>query len=687
MSLRRLFHPRTAVFAIAAAVVVACTPTPPVAPPEIDAFTATPASIVVGEASTLTWDVTGATSVVVTDAADTVIYDGDVVAGSQAVTPTTTTVYTLTATGPGGTATADATVTVGPAAPVVDTFTATPATIDEGNDATLAWTVSGATSVDIVDAVATPVVTGGAASGSVQVSPTVTTVYTLTATGPGGSASADVTVTVVPAPAPPVITAFTAEIVRGSQAALSWTATNATSFDVLAVLDGNPSDTVVLATGVTGTGTTVAIPASDRQRLRLVATGPIGPDDTAELVLQNVVVDAGDYDPYDLQGIVPEPEVPGTLRSVLANAPAGSVIGFASDITTVTLYGVDVEYVSTQAVPGNVDAHLIIRDDVTVSGPPARVTIEGVSGWAPGDPGDPFTYRSRLVFTMASTQVLLENLVLTGGTFIFNGGAIRNDGTLTIDDVEITGNRAWLGGGAIWNAGSGDLTILESAIRNNRAVTEDAEVDVDFAIRGGSVVNVTGNNGYGGAVFNRPGGTVTIVDSVIENNEAKVSGGAIYNDEGTVTIQNTTVQGNQADRNAYAADPSLYGYGGAIYNGGSATLVDVDLLDNTVSDQGGGLYHGVDSLSTLTRVFVDGNFAGTGGGPGYGGGIMHTYYSGEAGNLSLSAVTYGTNTPQNILNNDVGPRPPGLSADGAERGPRPGIFYQPPGVDPDDRGH
>jgi FtsP/CotA-like multicopper oxidase with cupredoxin domain len=79
------------------------------APPAIDSFTATPATINAGESATLTWQTTGATSVAINQG-----MGSQPVNGSMAVSPSATMTYTLTATGPSGTTTATATVTVTP---------------------------------------------------------------------------------------------------------------------------------------------------------------------------------------------------------------------------------------------------------------------------------------------------------------------------------------------------------------------------------------------------------------------------------------------------------------------------------------------------------------------------------------------------------------------------------------------
>lgn len=84
----------------------ACGGSTPEPAPVVSSFAATPASVVLGASATLSWSVSGATSLAI----DRGI--GVVTGTSLAVTPGATTTYTLTATGPGGTATGTATVTV-----------------------------------------------------------------------------------------------------------------------------------------------------------------------------------------------------------------------------------------------------------------------------------------------------------------------------------------------------------------------------------------------------------------------------------------------------------------------------------------------------------------------------------------------------------------------------------------------
>ena len=79
-----------------------------------------------------------------------------------------------------------------PSEPVINSFTADPLTITAGENSTLSWEVSDATSVSIDQGVESSL----ALSSSASVFPTVTTTYTLTATNAAGTVTATVTVTV-----------------------------------------------------------------------------------------------------------------------------------------------------------------------------------------------------------------------------------------------------------------------------------------------------------------------------------------------------------------------------------------------------------------------------------------------------------------------------------------------------------
>jgi hypothetical protein len=158
-------------------------------PPTISSFTANPAAIHTGESSTLSWNVTGATSLAIDHGVGTVTG----ATGTKTVSPTETTTYTLTATNEDGTSTATATVTFQLVLPTIESFTATPASMRKGETSTLAWSVTNAATVSIDRGIGTV-----AAAGTRDVAPDATTTYTLTATSADGSRTAIATVTILP---------------------------------------------------------------------------------------------------------------------------------------------------------------------------------------------------------------------------------------------------------------------------------------------------------------------------------------------------------------------------------------------------------------------------------------------------------------------------------------------------------
>jgi RHS repeat-associated protein len=199
-------------------------------PPTISAFGANPTPINLGQSCTLSWTVTGATTLTLNQGI------GAVSGTSVVVTPGSTTTYTLTASNAWGTATQSVTVTVLP--PVIGSFTASPLGITLGQGSTLSWSTSYATNVSI-SGIGT---VGG--SGNQVVSPTSTTTYTLTATSSAGTSTAQVTVSL----SPPVINSLTAsytEITPGSGTTLTWDVAGAASLSL------SPSPGVVTGTSVT----------------------------------------------------------------------------------------------------------------------------------------------------------------------------------------------------------------------------------------------------------------------------------------------------------------------------------------------------------------------------------------------------------------------------------------------------
>jgi len=109
---------------------------------------------------------------------------------------------------------------------VINSFTASPASIAAGQSSKLAWSVSNATSFTIDNGVGN--VSGGT---NVTVRPSATTTYHLTATSSQGSATAQVTVTVTSTTTPPTVpTGLTGNAVSSSQVNLTWAASTDSNY-------------------------------------------------------------------------------------------------------------------------------------------------------------------------------------------------------------------------------------------------------------------------------------------------------------------------------------------------------------------------------------------------------------------------------------------------------------------------
>lgn len=171
------------------------------------------------------------------------------------------------------------------------------------------------------------------------------------------------------------------------------------------------------------------------------------------------------------------------------------------------------------------------------------------------------------------------NLPNPGGS----GSGIRNDGTLLLSNVVVTGNHlvAQGEGGGIYNEGT--LTITDSTISNNVGAAGSLGAGIESKGASLSMTNctVTGNSGadQGGGIRNG-NSAFTIINSTITQNSA-IDGAGIYNDAtGSLTIKNSTVSRNQAS-----------GSGGGLYNlSGTLNLRNSIVALNTASSAGPDIY-------------------------------------------------------------------------------------------------
>jgi hypothetical protein len=202
-------------------------------------------------------------------------------------------------------------------------------------------------------------------------------------------------------------------------------------------------------------------------------------------------------------------------------------------------------------------SNITFGKDLSIRGPGAgNVSIMGESEF-------------NVVLVEPWASVTISDLAFTGTDQIQEGyGIIMNEGTLTLTNITVSGNKTFSDSGGISNFGGlnhiygrgGTLKLVNCNISANESETDS----------GGGIANW--------------GGSVTILNSRISHNSSNVGAG-IFNSGGPLTLSNSTVSDNAAD----------YGYGGGIYNTDGGTLM---LSNSTVSDNsaengwGGGINNG-----------------------------------------------------------------------------------------------
>ena len=197
------------------------------------------------------------------------------------------------------------------------------------------------------------------------------------------------------------------------------------------------------------------------------------------------------------------------------------------------------------------------------------------------------------------------------------GGIYSFDSTLTVTDSTISGNEA-KGSTSLIISNDGELS--SSTLGNGGggicAVGKKSDVTLDgvTVTDNKATSNVSTNLGAGGGI-EAQGGSLTVKDSTISNNNARGNGGGIFSAEGNeLTVSGSTIQGNKADN------------GGGIHTGeardasktpSKATITDTKVLENEAigSGEGGGVYVGTRADATLKGCTVANNKSvSTGGG-------------------------------------------------------------------------
>ncbi|MGH9590388.1 MAG: beta strand repeat-containing protein [Terracidiphilus sp.] len=219
-----------------------------------------------------------------------------------------------------------------------------------------------------------------------------------------------------------------------------------------------------------------------------------------------------------------------TAALAAANTAGYGDIDFASSVTSITVAG-------TLELSGTAGINII--------GPGAnKLTVNG------GGSSSDFS-----VFTVdANMPAVLYGLTIAkGNTATGSGGGINNSGDLTLAGGAVDSNASGGDGGGIFISDTGTMTIVDSTISNNTAVSgggiyntgtlqlTESTVSTNTASNGGSAANGAGIDNFG---------TLAAINSTIANNQATGTGnpanagGGINVASGTASLANTIVSGN-----------------------------------------------------------------------------------------------------------------------------------------------
>ena len=201
---------------------------------------------------------------------------------------------------------------------------------------------------------------------------------------------------------------------------------------------------------------------------------------------------------------------------------------------------------------------ITLSRDITLDGGlpkiTSEITIEGGGYTISGD------NRYRIFFNDGGTLTIHNLRMIEGSAEDESGGAIINEGELSISGSSFGDNSADEYGGAIANGG--ELSISNSSFSGNSAESAGGAIANagELSINGSSF---SGNSAeYGSAIYNW--GELVISSSSFSGNSAESAGGAIYNGkDGELSISESSFSGNVADS-----------YGGAIGNLGELSIIN-----------------------------------------------------------------------------------------------------------------
>jgi len=188
--------------------------------------------------------------------------------------------------------------------------------------------------------------------------------------------------------------------------------------------------------------------------------------------------------------------------------------------------------------------------------------------------------------------------------------AITAAGDFTLDGIRVTGGDSPNnGGGIIANVAGTNINLINTVFDNNNAVLDGGAIYLLNGTIAASNVIFSNNSagGNGGAILGGAASIITINAGLFQSNNATALGGSIYN-EGTMSVVDTTIDGSDADA------------GGGVYNTNGSLDVDSSTFSDNNAINNGGAIAGAGTIDIVNSTISGNSAIGDGGGIGLTGG-------------------------------------------------------------------
>ncbi len=219
------------------------------------------------------------------------------------------------------------------------------------------------------------------------------------------------------------------------------------------------------------------------------------------------------------------------------------------------------------------------------------------------------------------TSLVAEAVNIIGNSAGKSGGGVASyeNTTTTINNSTIKGNIAEVAGGGIYGyatngaASTATINLTGTNIESNVATTSAGGGIYGYGpkinINDNTTITLNDATGSGAGIFMSGAGVFTIKNaSITDNTSDNLGGGIGLYAESTATVTGTTITGNSA----------RIGGGIGLQNsatpGVEITIGDSNISNNTVTENGGGIYADNGTIATLTNTTVTGNSSTNDGG-------------------------------------------------------------------------